>query len=98
MKNARHAALIAVCATVGFASHAKAADRCIAYGDEKTEYTWRLCPAGEKFERRYYYFGIWSDFYTVRSDIGACRWTATTSSWRCPDRTVRCNAERCGTS
>jgi hypothetical protein len=88
--------LVAVCAGAAAPVSAQAADRCIAYGDVKTDFTWRLCPAGEKYERQYRYFGVWSDFYRVNSEIGACRWSASASSWVCPDRTIRCDARSCG--
>ena len=60
--------LVFVVALVVFVSgsSSKAADRCISYGDEKTDFTWRLCPAGEKYERRYLYFGAWSIFTGCR--------------------------------
>ena len=96
MKYALYPTLLAICALGAFTPVAKAADGCAAYGDEKTEFTWRLCPAGEKFERRYLYFGVWSDFYQVNSDSGECSWSAAKSSWVCPDRTIRCYRSRCG--
>jgi hypothetical protein len=74
---------------------AHAADGCVAYGDRNTDFTWRLCPAGGKYERQYLYFGAWSDFYPINSDAGACRWSVSDSSWRCPDRTIRCDARKC---
>src|SRR5690348_2486848 len=74
---------------------AMADGRCIAYGDEETDFTWRLCPAGEKYERQYLYFGVWSNFYRVENDIGACRWSTAKSSWMCPGRIFRCNLEKC---
>ena len=77
-------------------SGAQAAERCMAYGDVKTDFTWRLCPAGEKYERQYGYFGVWGDFYRVNSETGACSWSAGKSSWVCPDRTIRCSATSCG--
>jgi hypothetical protein len=70
-------------------------DGCAAYGDETADFTWRLCPAGEKYERRYLYFGVWSKFYRVNSDSGKCSWSVTKSSWVCPDRTIRCDPKRC---
>ena len=42
---------------------AAAAERCVAYRDENTDFTWRLCPGGEKYERQYLYFGVWSNFH-----------------------------------
>ena len=75
---------------------ADAADGCVAYGDQKADFTWRLCPAGAKFERQYLYFGVWTRFYPVGSDAGACTWSQAQSSWTCPDRTIRCDAQRCG--
>jgi len=78
------------------ASGATAAERCVAYGDEKTDFTWRLCPGGEKYERQYLYFGAWSNFHRVTSDAGACRWSAARLSWVCPDRTIQCDGKRCG--
>jgi hypothetical protein len=83
--------LVAACA-----SGATAAQRCVAYGDEKTDFTWRLCPGGEKYERQYLYFGVWSNFHRVGSDAGACSWSASRSSWVCPDRTIRCDTKHCG--
>jgi hypothetical protein len=83
-------------AAAAFMPYAQAGERCLAYGDEKTDFTWRLCPAGEKYERQYLYFGIWSSFYSVPSDVGACVWSVGKSSWVCPDRTIRCNLNRCG--
>ncbi len=96
MKYALHVALAAVSAATIFSFTANAADGCVAYGDQKTDFTWRLCPAGAKFERQYYYFGVWSNFYPVSSDAGACTWSPARSSWTCPDRTIRCDARRCG--
>jgi hypothetical protein len=78
------------------ASGATAAERCAAYGDQKTDFTWRLCPGGEKYERQYLYFGAWSNFRRVASDAGACSWSAARLSWICPDRTIQCDAKRCG--
>jgi hypothetical protein len=49
MKYALYSALVAIWAIAVFASVAKADDRCFAYDDEKTDFTWRLCPAGENF-------------------------------------------------
>jgi hypothetical protein len=97
MRCAIYAALVAGCAIAASASVANAADACVAYGDDKTDFTWRLCPAGEKYERRYIYFGVWSEFYRVNADAGACNWSAPRSSWICPDRTIRCDARQCGT-
>jgi hypothetical protein len=74
---------------------ATAAERCVAYGDENTDFTWRLCPGGEKYERQYLYFGVWSNFRRVANDAGACRWSPARASWICPDRTIRCDAKRC---
>src|SRR6478736_3749176 len=91
------AAAIVACAIPITTYGAKAADRCTAYGDVKTDFTWRLCPAGEKYERQYRYFGVWSEFYRVSSETGACRWSAPQSSWVCPERTIRCDARGCGT-
>jgi hypothetical protein len=98
VKYALYPALVAICTLAAFAPVAKAADGCAAYGDEKTDFTWRLCPAGEKYERRYLYFGVWSKFYRVNGDSGACSWSVTKSSWVCPDRTIRCDPRRCGRS
>ena len=39
-------ALVAVWLVAASASGATAADGCVAYGDEKTDFTWRLRPAG----------------------------------------------------
>ena len=89
--------LLALCAAAFLSAAAGAAERCVAYGDERTDFTWRLCPAGEKYERQYLYFGFWSSFYRVNSDAGACRWSLRQSSWLCPDRKVRCDANHCGT-
>lgn len=69
--------------------------RCAPYGDEDTEYTWMLCPGGEKYERRYLYYGFWSEYYPVKSDAGACGWSAASSRWKCPDQTFRCNGNGC---
>src|SRR5438105_14374640 len=91
-------AAAALCVAAALASSANAADRCVAYGDEKTDFTWRLCPAGEKYERQYLYFGVWSKFYPVRSFTGACNWSVGKSSWVCPDRTIRCDAKGCSAS
>ena len=79
----------------GAACGATAAERCVAYGDETTDFTWRLCPGGEKYERQYLYFGVWSNFHRVANDAGACRWSPARLSWVCPDRTIRCDAKRC---
>jgi hypothetical protein len=43
-------------------------------------------------------FGVWSKFYRVNRETGACSWSVTQSSWVCADRTIRCNARQCGTS
>lgn len=96
MRNALVPSLFAICAIAAFAPVVKAADGCVAYGDDSAEFTWRLCPAGEKYERRYIYFGVWSNFYRVKSDAGACRWSAVNSRWVCPDTSFRCDAKRCG--
>jgi hypothetical protein len=90
------AAFLALCAAAFLSDAARAAGRCVPYGDESTDFTWRLCPAGEKYERQYLYFGFWSSFYRVNRDAGACRWSPHQSSWLCPDRTVRCDANYCG--
>jgi hypothetical protein len=37
-------------AAVFLSDAARAAGRCVAYGDESTDFTWHLCPAGEKYE------------------------------------------------
>ena len=74
---------------------ATGAERCVAYGDETTDFTWRLCPGGEKYERQYLYFGIWSNFRQVASDAGACSWSPARLNWICPDRTIRCDAKHC---
>jgi hypothetical protein len=58
MKYALYPTLVALCSLAAFAPVAKADDGCAAYGEEKTDFTWRLCPAGEKYERRYVYFGV----------------------------------------
>lgn len=92
----RYPVLIAMLAIVGFVSIANAAEPCVAYGDEETDFTWRLCPDGVKYERQYLYFGIWSQFYRVKPDAGACAWSVARSSWMCPDRIIRCNASLCG--
>jgi hypothetical protein len=97
MRFAICSAFVVLCAIANFETHAQGADGCVAYGNEKTDFTWRLCPAGEKYERQYRYFGVWSDFYRVSSETGACNWSANRSSWVCPDRTIRCDAKRCGT-
>jgi hypothetical protein len=88
--------LAAIWLTGASAYEATAAERCAAYGDEKTDFTWRLCPGGEKYERQYLYFGVWSNFRRVTDDAGACRWSPVRLSWICPDRTIRCDAKRCG--
>ncbi len=90
------AMLAALFVAAAFTSPANAAGRCAPYGDEDTDFTWRLCPAGEKFERRYLYFGFWSDFYRIAGDAGTCDWSWARSSWVCPDKTIRCDARRCG--
>jgi hypothetical protein len=92
------ATLVTLSAGAAFTSAAEAQDRCVAYGDANTDFTWRLCPAGEKYERQYRYFGVWSNFYSVKSYTGKCDWSAEKSSWQCPDRTIRCDSKRCGTS
>jgi hypothetical protein len=76
--------------------YAQSADACVAYGNDKTDFTWRLCPGGEKYERQYLYFGVWSSFYRVSSEAGACNWAASRTSWICPGRTIRCDTRRCG--
>ena len=96
MKYAIGHALVAVWMAAASVSGAQAADGCIAYGDSKTDFTWRLCPAGEKYERQYRYFGVWSDFYRVNSYTGVCNWSAERATWTCPDRAIRCTATRCG--
>jgi hypothetical protein len=88
-------AFLALCAAAYLSSAAEAAGRCVAYGDESTDFTWRLCPEGEKYERQYLYFGFWSSFYRVNGDAGVCRWSPRQSSWQCPDRTIRCDANHC---
>jgi hypothetical protein len=88
-------ALAAIWLVAVSASGATAAERCVAYGDEKTDFTWRLCPGGEKYERQYLYFGAWSNFHRVASDAGACSRSEARLSWVCPDRTIRCDAKRC---
>ena len=98
MRIACCSALLALCMIVGVASGASAAERCVAYGDDNTDFTWLLCPAGEKYERQYRYFGVWSKFYGVKSYTGACDWSAPKSSWVCPEKVIRCDAKRCGTS
>ena len=96
MKRTSRVTLIAIFAVAAFTTAAMASDRCVPYGDENTEFTWRLCPSGEKFERQYLYFGAWSRYYPVRSDSGECRWSGANSSWICPEKTIRCDARRCG--
>ena len=96
MKSVPGFALAAIWLVAASATGATAAERCVAYGDEKTDFTWRLCPSGEKYERQYLYFGAWSNFHRVASDAGACRWSGARSNWVCPDRTIRCDAKRCG--
>jgi hypothetical protein len=96
MKSAVLSALVAISTMAPSISGAQTADGCVAYGDTKTDFTWRLCPAGEKYERQYLYFGVWGNFYRVNSATGACNWSPAGSSWVCPDRTIRCNAARCG--
>jgi hypothetical protein len=96
MKRVPLTALIALSAIMAFASSARATERCVAYGDPDTDYTWRLCPGGEKYERRYFYFGIWSRFYRVESGAGECHWAPARSSWVCAGRTIQCDAKRCG--
>ncbi len=88
----------AICGLVACVCAANAADLCVPYGDERGDYTWRLCPAGEKYERQYLYFGFWSDFYKVGGNTGACTWSAIKTRWVCPDRTIRCDGRRCGKS
>jgi hypothetical protein len=95
MKYALRSAFVIAFALLAGVSALKAADGCISYGDEKTDFTWRLCPAGEKYERQYLYFGFWSSFYRVPEDSGACRWWATKSTWVCPGRVIHCDARRC---
>jgi hypothetical protein len=89
-------ALVAIWLVAASASGATAADGCAAYGGEKTDFTRRLCPAGEKYERQYLYFGAWGKFYRVTSDVGACSWWAARLSWVCPDRRIQCDAKHCG--
>jgi hypothetical protein len=88
--------LVACWMMSGSASDTWAVDRCVAYGDESTDFTWRLCPAGEKYERQYLYFGVWGELHRVGSHVGACTWSASRAAWVCPDRTIRCDARRCG--
>lgn len=95
MKCISRLALVAVWLTGASAYGATAAERCVAYGDENTDFTWRLCPGGEKYERQYLYFGVWSNFHRVANDAGACRWWPARLNWTCPDRTIRCDAKRC---
>lgn len=95
MKRMPCLALAAIWLAGASAHGAMAAERCVAYGDENTDFTWRLCPGGEKYERQYLYFGVWSSFHRVANDAGACRWSLARSSWICPDRTIRCDAKRC---
>jgi hypothetical protein len=96
LKHAFCSALVALLVVLAFASGgAGAADGCAPYGDERTDFTWLLCPGGKKYERQYRYFGIWSEFYTVGSDVGACSWSAPRSSWMCPEMTIKCDARRC---
>src|SRR5579864_4852085 len=80
-RNALRSVLVVALVLVVGGDGSKAADRCSSYGDEKTDFTWRLCPAGEKYERRYLYFGAWSSFYRVPDNTGACQWWATKSTW-----------------
>ena len=96
MKYAVCSALVATWVVTISGFGAMGADGCVAYGDEKTDFTWRLCPAGVKYERQYLYFGAWGNFQRVNSNTGACNWSAARSSWVCPDRTIRCDAQRCG--
>jgi hypothetical protein len=96
MKYAVCPALVVIWVLAASACPSEAADGCVAYGDKKTDFTWRLCPAGEKYERQYLYFGAWSKFHRVNSDAGACNWAAVRSSWVCPDRVISCDAKRCG--
>ena len=70
MKYALCPALVAICALAAFTPVAKAVDGRAAYGDEKTDFYLATVPAGEKYERRYLYFGVWSNFYRVNSDSG----------------------------
>ena len=72
-----------------------AQNQCIAYGDETAEFTWRLCPNGEKYERQYLYYGFWSEFYPVESNAGECRWAAARSTWLCPDGEIYCDRAGC---
>ena len=81
MRYVLYPALVAVGALASLVPIAEAADGCAVYGDEKTDFTWRLCPSGKKYERRYLYFGVWNKFYRVNGDSGACSWLATKSSW-----------------
>jgi hypothetical protein len=97
----KYSACLVLAAALAVAAHgtqAQTANGCISYGNQKTDFTWRLCPAGEKYERQYRYFGVWSDFYRVASDAGACNWVANRSGWVCPDRTIKCDTRRCGVS
>jgi hypothetical protein len=87
--------LAAIWLAFASAYSAAASERCVAYGDENTDFTWRLCPGGEKYERQYLYFGVWSNFHRVANDAGACRWSPARLSWICPDRTIHCDAKRC---
>jgi hypothetical protein len=95
MKYALCPALVAICALAAFTPVAKAVDGRAAYGDEKTDFYLATVPAGEKYERRYLYFGVWSNFYRVNSDSGECSWSVAKSSWVCPDKTIRCGPKRC---
>ena len=65
-------ALAAIWLVAASASGAMAAERCVAYGDEKTDFTWRLCPGGEKYERQYLYFGAWSNFHRTVEITPTC--------------------------
>ena len=95
MKSLSYQALTAIWFLGASTGGMAAVERCVAYGDENTDFTWRLCPDGEKYERQYRYYGVWSRFYRVARDVGACQWSPLRSSWICPDVVIRCNTERC---
>ncbi|MCC6780068.1 MAG: hypothetical protein IT537_26115 [Hyphomicrobiales bacterium] len=95
LKHASCAALVAFVTALACAPGASAADACASYGDERTDFTWLLCPDGKKYERQYRYFGVWSDFYPVPGNAGACTWSGARSAWICPDATIVCNGLRC---
>ena len=87
--------LLAICAVTLSVniSHAQSNRGCVAYGDTDTDFTWLLCPNGQKYERQYQYFGMWSSYYTVPAATGKCLWQSP--RWTCRDAKFVCSAGSC---